>query len=113
LERLTLVEAGLPRTAKSQEFFRLTALCHIAIRVEMYRAQNGFTQCRMFQQVGHCQFAEGEKAHPANYRGCRHAKEELQKRKSQRTPKTTTGRVFSLNLTTLSISFAAALRGAQ
>jgi hypothetical protein len=55
--------------------------------------------------------AEGEKAHPANYRGCRHAKEELQKRKSQRTPKTTTGRVFSSILTTPGISFAAALRG--
>jgi hypothetical protein len=54
---------------------------------------------------------EGEKAHPANYRGCRHAKEELQKRKLQRTPKTTTGKVFSSNLTTPGISFAAALRG--
>jgi hypothetical protein len=58
-----------------------------------------------------CRLAEGEKVHPANYRGCRHAKEELQKRKSQRTPKTTTGRVFSSNLTTPSVSFAAALRG--
>jgi hypothetical protein len=31
----------LARTAKSQENFRLTSLCHIAIRVEAYRAQNG------------------------------------------------------------------------
>jgi hypothetical protein len=54
--------------------------------------------------------AEGEKAHPANYRDCRHDKEELQKRKSQRSPKTTAGRVFSSNLTTPGISFAAALR---
>jgi hypothetical protein len=37
-------------------------------------------------------------------------KEELQKKKSQRTPKTTTRRVFS-NLTTPGVSFAAALRG--
>jgi hypothetical protein len=29
--------------------------------------------------------AEGEKSHPANYWGCRHAKEEMQKKKSQRT----------------------------
>jgi hypothetical protein len=36
-----------------------------------------------------CQLAKEEKAHPANYRGCRYAKEEMQKRKSQRTPKTT------------------------
>jgi hypothetical protein len=48
----------------------------------------------------HCHLAEGEKAHPAKNRGCRHAKEELQKRKLQRTPKTKTGRVFSSNLTT-------------
>jgi hypothetical protein len=46
--------------------------------------------------------AEGEKAHPANYRGCRHVKEQLQKRKSQKTPKTTTAP---------DIFFAAALRG--
>jgi hypothetical protein len=38
-----------------------------------------------------CRLAKGEKPHPANYRGCRHAKEELQKKKSQRAPKTTTG----------------------
>jgi hypothetical protein len=57
-----------------------------------------------------CQLAEGEKPHPANYRGCRHAREELQRRKAQRAPKTATGRVFS-NLTTPGVSFAAALRG--
>jgi hypothetical protein len=59
----------------------------------------------------HSKLLEGEKPHPANYRGCRHAKEELQKKKTQRTPNTTTGRVFSSNLTTTSVSFAAALRG--
>jgi hypothetical protein len=53
----------------------------------------------------------GEKAHPTNYRGYRHTKEELQKKKSQRTPKTATGRVFSSNLTTPGISFAAVLQG--
>lgn len=58
-----------------------------------------------------CKLAEGEKAHPANYRGCRHAKEELQKKKTQRTTKTTTARVFSSNITTPGVSFAAALRG--
>jgi hypothetical protein len=53
--------------------------------------------------------AEGEKAHPANYRGCSHA-EELQK-KLQRTPKTATGRVFSSVRINPGLSFAAALRG--
>jgi hypothetical protein len=43
----------LPRTAKSQEIFRLTALCHIAIRVEAFRAQKGLTQCHNCQQFGH------------------------------------------------------------
>jgi hypothetical protein len=58
-----------------------------------------------------CRLAEGEKPHPANYRGYRHAKKEMQKKKSQRTPRTTTGRVFPSNLTTPGMSFAAALRG--
>jgi hypothetical protein len=31
--------------------------------------------------------AEEEAAHPANYRGCRHARKEMQKRKAQETPK--------------------------
>jgi hypothetical protein len=56
--------------------------------------------------------AEREKPHPGNYQGCRHAKEELQKKKkSLRTPKTTTGRVFSSNLTRPGVSFAAVLQG--
>jgi hypothetical protein len=38
-------------------------------------------------------------------------KKELQKKKTQRTPNTTTGRMFSSNITTPGLSFAAALRG--
>jgi hypothetical protein len=58
-----------------------------------------------------CRLAEGENPHPANYRGCRHAEEEMQKKKSQRTPNTTTGRLIPSKLTTPGMSFAAALRG--
>jgi hypothetical protein len=54
---------------------------------------------------------EGEKPHPANYGGCKHAKKELLKKKSQRAPKSTTGRMFSSVRTTSGVSFAAALRG--
>jgi hypothetical protein len=43
----------LPRKAKSREFFRLLSLCHIAIRVQASRAQNGLPQCRYCQQFGH------------------------------------------------------------
>jgi hypothetical protein len=43
----------LPRTAKSQEIFRLPSLCHISIRVEHYKAQNGLTQCHNCQKFGH------------------------------------------------------------
>jgi hypothetical protein len=50
-------------------------------------------------------FCEG-----SDYRGCRDAKEETRKRKSQRAPKTTTGRVFSSSHTTPGLSFAAVLR---
>jgi hypothetical protein len=35
----------------------------------------------------------------------------MQKKKSQRTPRTITGREFSSNLTTPGMSFASALRG--
>jgi hypothetical protein len=63
------------------------------------------------QACCNCQLAEGETAHPANYCSCRYAKEEMQKKKPQGTPKNTTGRVFSSNLMKPSVSFVAALRG--
>jgi hypothetical protein len=144
---LPLFLVTLPRTAKSQEIFKLTGLCHISIRVEAYKAQTGLTQCFNCQKFGHvwancrqpprclwcggghihkecpekgnaastpsccnCKLAEGEKPHPSNYRGCSHARDEMRNRKAQRTPKTTTGRVFSSHLTTQGVSFAAALR---
>jgi hypothetical protein len=51
-------------------------------------------------------------AHPANYRGCRHAKEEMRrKKKPQGRPQNTTGRVFSSTFIKPTVSFAAALRG--
>jgi hypothetical protein len=138
---LSLFLITLPRTAKSQEISRLQSLCHIAFRMEAYRAQSGLTQCHNCQQFGHvwakqpprclwcggghlhkefpekgntsstptccnCRLAEGENPHPANYRGCRHAKDEM-----QRTPKTTTGRLIPSMLTAPGMSFAAALRG--
>jgi hypothetical protein len=43
----------LPRSAKSQEISRLQSLCHIAIKVEAYRAQSALTQCHNCQQFGH------------------------------------------------------------
>ena len=149
VRNLPLFLITLSRSDKSQEIFRLTNLCHIAIRVEAYRGQNGLTQCHNCQQFGHvwanckqpprclwcggghlhkecpekgnsastpvccnCRLAEGEKPHPANYRGCKHAREEQQKRKARRTPTTTAGRVFSSTTVTPGVSFAAALRGA-
>jgi hypothetical protein len=35
----------VPSTAKSQETLKLTSLCHIAIRVEVDRAQTGLAHC--------------------------------------------------------------------
>jgi hypothetical protein len=55
----------------------------------------------------------GENLHPASYRGYKYEREKLQKRKAQRATKTTTGWVFSSNLTTPGVSFAAALRGSS
>jgi hypothetical protein len=58
-----------------------------------------------------CQLSDGEKAHSGYYRGCKHAREEMRKKKPQGTPKTTSGRVFSSNPVKTHLSFAAALRG--
>jgi hypothetical protein len=55
--------------------------------------------------------AEGETAHPANYSGCKRAKEEMRKKKPQGTPKNTTGSVFAAKVINPSASFAAKLRG--
>jgi hypothetical protein len=55
--------------------------------------------------------ADGEKPHPAIYWGCKRAEEEMQKNKSQGTPRTTTGMVFSFSLITPGMSFAVVLRG--
>jgi hypothetical protein len=53
---------------------------------------------------------DGEKHHPSNYRGCSLDREEIRKRKTHRTPKVTTGKVFTTNYVTSGLSFAAALR---
>jgi hypothetical protein len=53
--------------------------------------------------------AEEEKAHPANYRCCKHAKEEMWKKKPQGTPKPTTERVFKTKFIIPSVFFATAL----
>jgi hypothetical protein len=50
---LPLILTTLPRTAKSQEIFKLPSLCHIPIKVEAYRAQNTLTQCYNCQTFGH------------------------------------------------------------
>jgi hypothetical protein len=55
--------------------------------------------------------AKGEKTHPANYRGCKHAKEEMPKRRSQGTHKPTAGREFSSDPLKTHLSFTAAHRG--
>jgi hypothetical protein len=55
--------------------------------------------------------AEGDAAHPANYRGCRHAKEEMRKGRAQGTPNNTKEMVFSSKLVKSNLSFATAVRG--
>jgi hypothetical protein len=108
---------------KSQKVFKLTNLCHIWIREEMYKAQTGPRSittaknsampgltainlpavcgvgaviCRrnarkraIQHRYGHAATASWWTERNLN-RGCRHAKEEMWKRKWQRAPKTTT-----------------------
>jgi hypothetical protein len=50
IKNLPLFLINLPRTAKSQEILRLQSFCHIAIREDAYRAQNGLSQCHNCQQ---------------------------------------------------------------
>jgi hypothetical protein len=38
---------------KSQEVYKLTSLCYIAIKVELYKSQSGLTQCHNCQQFGY------------------------------------------------------------
>jgi hypothetical protein len=58
-----------------------------------------------------CELTGIEKAHSPNYRNWRHAKEEIRKkRKFYRATKTTTRNVFSTNLVTPGLSFAATIR---
>jgi hypothetical protein len=49
---LTLFLVTLSRTAKLQETFRLSSLCHIAVKEEAYRAQNALTQYHNCQDFG-------------------------------------------------------------
>jgi hypothetical protein len=50
---LPLFLITLIRNEKSQTIFKLNGLCHIAIRVEVFKAQNGITQCYNCQTFGH------------------------------------------------------------
>jgi hypothetical protein len=50
---LPLFLITLRRNEKSQTIFKLNGLCHIAIRVEAYKAQNNITQCYNCQKFGH------------------------------------------------------------
>jgi hypothetical protein len=56
-----------------------------------------------------CTLVEGEKPHPASYRGCSHAKGELQRRRAQRAPKRSFGRTFFSKFTSPEQSYTAAL----
>jgi hypothetical protein len=49
---LPLFLITLPRSAESQEIFKLTALCHMSIGVKAYSAKNGLTKCHNCQQFG-------------------------------------------------------------
>jgi hypothetical protein len=57
--------------------------------------------------------AKGERPHLSNC-GCKMAREELQKRKTQKLQtKETTGKLFASRLTTPTVSFAEAVKGQQ
>jgi hypothetical protein len=57
-----------------------------------------------------CKLKEGERPHPSNYRGCSHAKEEIQRKSQQSSNREPTRRKLSTGYVTPGKSFAAALR---
>jgi hypothetical protein len=119
---LPLFLTTLPRTSKSQEIFKMTSLCHIAIMVEVYKAHTGLTQCYNCQIFGHvwanckqpprCMLCGGghlhkectEEDNAASKPTCRNSSLQLPRlqpgqgwdvKESQRAPNTTSGKVFS------------------
>jgi hypothetical protein len=61
-----------------------------------------------------CKLAVGERPHPANYRGCKLAKEEMLRRKNPQTaPTNTTGRNFTPKYTNPTTTYTAALMNKQ
>jgi hypothetical protein len=111
-----IVQNGLTQCHKCQQFGHVWANCKQPPRCLWYGGGHLQNECPEKGNTSstptccNCRLAEGERLHPANYRGCIQMKDEMQK-KSQRTPKTTTGRLISSKLTTPGMSFAAALRG--
>jgi hypothetical protein len=57
-----------------------------------------------------CTLVKGEKRDPASYRGCSHAKGELQRRRAQRLPKESFGRTFFSKVTSPEQTYTDALR---
>jgi hypothetical protein len=53
VELITLFLVTLTRNIKFHEIFMLNSLSHIIIKIELYRAQTGLTQCYNRQSFGH------------------------------------------------------------
>jgi hypothetical protein len=109
-------QSALTQCHNYQQFGHIWANCNQLPRCLWCRGGHLHKECPEKENAAstaccNCKLLEEEKPHPANYRGCRHVREKLQKRKSQKTPRTTTGRLFSYNTITPGVSFAAALRG--
>jgi hypothetical protein len=103
---------GLTQCHNCQQFGHIWAYCKQPPRCLWCGGGHQHKECPVKENESstpaccNCHLAEGEKPHPTNYRGCRHAKEQLQRKKSQKTPKPTTGTVFTSTLATPGVSFA-------
>lgn len=76
---------------------RLAACCVLAATCTRITGRRGNASSE--PACCNCQMADGESAHPGDYRGCTHAKERLRMKKSRATRKST-GRMFSSAFTT-------------
>jgi hypothetical protein len=109
-------QSGLTQCHNCQQFGHVWANCRQPPRCMWCGGGHWHKECPKENASStpvhcNCQLVEGEKSHSANYRGCRHAKEELQKKKLQRTTKPTNGRAFSSNFISPCVSFVAVRQG--
>jgi hypothetical protein len=108
-------QTGLRQCHNCQNFGHIGANCKQPSRClwcgggHLHRECSEMTNTESTSICCNCTLVDGEKPHPASYRGCSHAKGELQRRRAQRAPKGPSGRTFFSKFTSPEQFYTAAL----